>query len=172
MTTATITKIGLIDVGSEVHTQVALQDDEGESIVLDFPVKQTIAALAELVTAYDLTNDSMFTLPGYDENVDKHIGTLRGVFHDCKTDISKPNQIGVGFKSGDSGEYEFGYGCNSIEAIASFLVKHGFESQLIAIGRVTMYDWLTEYEYGFKRKSQELLDLELESVLTPNKGEW
>jgi hypothetical protein len=168
---ATITSIGLIDVGAEVHAQITMNENDGPDFVLDFPVTQTVAALAELSTVYQFTNTSLFTIPGIDPLIDR-IGTLKGSFHDVKTDLSKFDQIGVGFKDGDTGEYDFGYGAYSIEAIAAFLVKHGFESQLVAIGRVTMYDWLTEYEYGFKRKSQELLDAELESVLTPNKGEW
>lgn len=161
------------------HIALALEDDlhvkitlQNPGLVYQVPATQAWALLVEYNTLFDMELESIFQTPGFDEMIRNAMGPFDKAFPGMKMDLSDANEITIGFIDGDTGAYAFGHGKSAITAIADFLRSQGFVSTLTSNAKLSMYDWLDEYHYGRQRKSNDLLELELESITSPGKGAW
>lgn len=80
--------------------------------------------------------------------------------------------------SGDAKTEVTDAGTSALNAIAKLLTTHGFKSKAFDASslhfpeQLTVDQWLVDFRYGFKRKSDEKLQEELQGLLKPDIGSW
>lgn len=76
-------------------------------------------------------------------------------------------------KDGDTGHRVEGQGKGPVVAIAKMITDAGFKPHPVgAMMDVTIHQWLVDFQYGFSRRSDEILRLEMEAFTNPDSGSW
>lgn len=149
------------------------QGAEHDHIVV--PREFFVAGMVELATLYDLEFDLADSSKA-DWTLLVSSNRFKDVFP--TVEINWPDgsdNITVGTKNGDTpNSVVIGEGPTTIQAMADLLRSQGFESKYKhdREGPVTAITWLEGFNYGFDRKSNEILQAEMESITAPDKGAW
>jgi hypothetical protein len=75
----------------------------------------------------------------------------------------------VSLRNGDTGDWHTADGTSFVRAVAQLLRDTGFKTQYPIL---TSQKFAEDFQYGFQRASDEQLALEMEAILTPEKGAW
>lgn len=126
-----------------------------------------VEVVTELMTIYDVAlkgrfEPSMTTKPGSE------------AFQAIEIQIDRASeQVACAIPDGDNpGNLLFGYGESICAAMADLLRSQDFKSKIVETGQVTAPDFIADLIYGVQRKSNDQLMLEMEAIISPEKGAW
>lgn len=130
-------------------------------------------AMAELLATYDIAPCSMGDIIANTEHLDYVCKTFFAQFKGVEILYSQDAEKFIAkIKNGDTGHFETGEGDRALEALSDLARSHGFKSKLPDDGGLTLLQWFTDFQYGFNRISDDLLNAELEGIYAPEKGSW
>lgn len=165
---------GTVGVDSDSDACTIRIQEEGVVVeTYNVPLARYPEAVVELLATYDIapTNlAALFNDPTTGRQVvDKFFDTFEGVtlFYENGKGV-----YGASSKNGDTGYEDHGFGDRSAAAVANLARDHGFKSKLPTGGDLSMCQWFTDFQYGFQRISDELLQQELDAIYQPDKGAW
>lgn len=164
----TMTHIHRIEVTNASQTiDIAVAAGTGITVYPNVPIERLWPAMIDMFAIYpDLTGFDLADFMPKELVYNRFLDTMHTLkftvdFKECR----------IGIVNGDSGETHWAIGRSFLHATAEVLTANGYKPDPEHPGS-TMLQWIQDFEYGFKRASDEQLALELEAITTPNKGSW
>lgn len=171
--TTIINKIRLAATGQDVDVHIAT--DTGAMFIYETTVKDLPLFLIELASYYGDIEGVASKHVTQDPAVLAALQGLRTALPGVAIEANERFVLASTF-SGDARADVTDASLSVLTALAKLLTTNGFKTKAFQgaeyTGDLTAHLWLEDFRYGFKRRSDEKLQEELEGLLKPDIGAW
>ena len=164
--------------GVKENVGIKLQTKEGLEYQFKFTMDELHTAWLEMIYYFDIRHD-------YELNSGECKGLLSVIFQDgalgksvtkLREEIQATYEIDNGqalvtIIDGDNKQLHQGKGYSVAKAMIDAAVNAGFETK-ITQGKTTIREWLKSFAYGREKRSNEILQAEMDEIFAPEKGAW